>query len=150
MTGVVLGVGSPFGGDRVGWRVVDRLAAEGEDRVRLEALDRPGPALVTAMAGAGFAVIVDAVRPAPAPGTLHRLTGLGDLPARSPASSHGFGVAEALALGQRLVQLPAWVVIGVEAGPSDLPDEETVARTADAVRGEIGAFYPVASAYLTP
>lgn len=137
--GVVLGVGSPFGGDRVGWRVVERLVAEGEDRVRLEALDRPGPALVTAMAGAAFAVIVDAVRPAPAPGTVHRLTDLGDLPARSPASSHGFGVAEALALGRRLGQLPPWVVIGVEAGPQALPGEVALGEAVRAVQREVAA-----------
>lgn len=139
MTGVVLGVGSPFGGDRVGWRVVERLAAAGETRARLEALDRPGPALVTAMAGAAFAVIVDAVRPAPAPGTVHRLTYSDDLPARSPASSHGFGVAEALALGQRLGQLPPWVVIGVEASPQALPGEAALGEAVRAVQREVAA-----------
>lgn len=150
MRGVVLGVGSPFGGDRVGWRVVDRLADEGEDRARLEALDRPGPALVTATEGADFAVIVDAVQAASAPGTCHRLTDLDNLPTGSPFSSHGLGLAEALALGERLGALPPWVVIGVAVDATNSPDTEVVARVTEAVRSEIEALSAAAPDGLRP
>ena len=135
---VVVGVGSPFGGDRAGWAVVARL---GElDGVRVEALDRPGPGLLNVLEGATAAVIVDAVRSDAVPGTLHRLTRLDQLPAASPASSHGLGLAEALALGERLGQLPPWVVIGVEAGSDALPGPDALEQAAEAVRRELAAF----------
>ena len=135
---VVVGVGSPFGGDRAGWAVVARL---GElDGVRVQALDRPGPALVGALEGAAAAVIVDAVRSGAEPGTLHRLTPIDQLPAAGATSSHGLGLAEALALGERLGQLPPWVVIGVEAEPQALPETAALDRAAAAVRRELAAF----------
>jgi len=140
MAGVVLGVGSPFGGDRVGWAVVERLAAEGENRVRLQALDRPGPALVTAAVEADFAVIVDAVRSPAQSGPLHRLPTTDRLPVLSPISTHGFGVSEALALGERLGQLPPWVVIGVVTPSGSLPGEAVLAEAVDAVKREVAAF----------
>ncbi|MEF8794679.1 hydrogenase maturation protease [Thiohalorhabdus sp.] len=140
MTGLVLGVGSPADSDRVGWQVVEGLAAEGEARVRLEALDRPGPGLVSAVTGADFAVIVDAVRSQACPGTLHRLTAIDQLPVPSSTSTHGFGVAEALALGERLEQLPPWVVIGVVTPAGSLPGEAVLADAVGAVQREVTAF----------
>jgi hydrogenase maturation protease len=95
---------------------------------------------VGALEDAAAAVIVDAVRSGAEPGTLHRLTRLDQLPAASPASSHGLGLAEALALGERLGQLPPWVVIGVEAGSDALPGPEALERAAAAVRRELAAF----------
>ena len=141
--GLVAGVGSPAVGDRIGWRVVERLATEEVDRpgrVRLQALDRPGPALVAALQGAAFAVIVDAVRSGGPPGGLHRFGPQDRLPQGRPASSHDFGVAEALALGERLGDLPPWVLIGAEADTEADLEEAVVARVARAVRREIDAF----------
>ncbi|WP_443081469.1 hydrogenase maturation protease [Thiohalorhabdus sp.] len=140
MAGVVLGVGSPEGGDRLGWMVVERLTAQGEGRARLEALDRPGPALVTAVVDADFAVIVDAVRSPAHAGPLHRLTTTEQLTEPSPTSTHGFGVAEALALGERLDQLPPWVVIGVAIPDGSLPGEAVLAEAVEAVQREVVAF----------
>lgn len=134
---VVVGVGSPCGGDRAGWAVVARLADL--DGARVEALDRPGPALVATLDGAAAAVIVDAVRSGAEPGTLHRFSRLDQLPTASPTSSHGLGVAEALALGERLGQLPPWVVIGVEADAEALPGAAALDRAAEAVRSELAA-----------
>jgi len=137
---VVVGVGSPFGGDRTGWAVIDRLAAgEPLPGVRLERLDRPGPALIPALGTAGRAVIVDAVRSGAAPGTLHRFTAADRLPRTRAVSGHGLGLADALALGERLGDLPPWVVIGVEAAPEALPPEEVLERAVRAVRAEAAA-----------
>jgi hydrogenase maturation protease len=135
---VVVGVGSPFGGDRAGWAVVTRLGDL--DGVRVESLDRPGPALLNALADATAAVVVDAVRSGAEPGTLHRLTALHQLPAAGPTSSHGLGLAEALALGERLEQLPPWVVIGVEVDAEALPSDAALDRAAEAVRRELAEF----------
>ncbi|KPV39666.1 hypothetical protein AN478_11135 [Thiohalorhabdus denitrificans] len=142
MSIAVLGIGSPFGGDRVGWAVVEALRPEAEARwpaVRLTALDRPGPGLLPHLEGVGYAVLVDAVRSGAPPGTLHRFRGLDGLPAADPLSSHGFGLAEALALAERVGVLPEWVVVGVEADVRKPPPEAVVARAAAAVREEVAA-----------
>ncbi|MFP4616259.1 MAG: hydrogenase maturation protease [Thiohalorhabdus sp.] len=138
----VLGIGSPFGGDRVGWTVVEALRAEAEaswPAVRLAALDRPGPGLLPHLEGVGHAVLVDAVRSGAPPGTLHRFRHLDELPAAEPLSSHGFGLAEALALAGRVGVLSEWVVVGVEADARTPPAEAVVARAAQAVREEVAA-----------
>ncbi|MFA9460234.1 hydrogenase maturation protease [Thiohalorhabdus methylotrophus] len=143
MTSVaVLGIGSPFGGDRLGWAVVEALRAGARDgwpEVRFRALDRPGAGLVAHLEGMDHAVLVDAVRTGAAPGTLHRITDRARLPVTDALSSHGFGLAEGLALAERLGQLPEWVVIGVEADPGSEPRQETVGRAVALVRAEVAA-----------
>ncbi len=61
-------------------------------------------------------VVVDAIVAGDPPGTVHVVTDLGRLPGAQPgASSHGGGIAEAIALGRALEQLPDRLfVIGVE------------------------------------
>jgi hydrogenase maturation protease len=125
MKAAVLGVGSPFGDDRLGWEAVAALRREpafagweARGLVTAEALDRPGIGLVSRLARDGRVVLVDAIRSGARPGTLHHI-GLDELLAcrASPASSHGIGLADALALARALDQLPARLVIfGVESG----------------------------------
>lgn len=114
---VVIGVGQEFrGDDGIGPEVVRRLAtdrADGADVAALE-LDGEPSRLVDAWEGAAVAVVVDALAGVE-PGSVHRIeVGPGsDLPA-GPASSHGLGVGEAVALGRALGRLPEkLVVIGV-------------------------------------
>ena len=97
-------------------------------RQRSRALDLPGVTvlasdgepsrLLDAWAGARLAIVVDAVRPGgDAPGQIHRFAD--DCPAGctpGSASTHGLGIAEAIALGQALDRLPERLVIfAVEA-----------------------------------
>ncbi len=104
MKRAVIGIGSPFAGDRAGWLVVDRLQPlEGVDCLKL---DRPGPALLQQMEGYQQVILVDAVLSS-GPDEVMVL----DRPAleslAQPAiSSHAAGVAEAIALGSALGNLP--------------------------------------------
>jgi hydrogenase maturation protease len=103
----VIGIGSPRGDDRVGWCVADALARQPRAAdARILKLDRPGAALLDALAGRRRVVIVDAAATGAAPGTLYRvsLPDLAEIPAA--ASSHGFGLAQALELGRGLGVLP--------------------------------------------
>jgi hydrogenase maturation protease len=108
MSVLVVGVGSPFGDDRVGWEVVAALEAglhEGA-AIRTLALDRPGAGLINALDGVQHAIIVDAAQDADVPpGTLHWLD-LSEIGASSSASSHGFGLGQALALARALDAAP--------------------------------------------
>jgi hydrogenase maturation protease len=113
----ILGVGSPFGADRLAWQAVDHLAGLGLTDCELTKLDRPGSQLLTYLQGVERVVIIDAVRLSDNPGsvitidleTLHQLEYL--------TSSHGFGVAEAIALAGQLGQLPSnFHILGIQTG----------------------------------
>lgn len=145
---VVIGVGNAFrGDDGVGPAVLAALAASdprggllGADLVEL---DGEASRLVDAWTGAGLAVVVDAVRTGAPPGTVLTVDVDPDAPPASgpAASSHGTGVAEAVALGAALGRLPdRLVVVGVEGarigdGPGlSPPVAAAVAPAALAVR----------------
>lgn len=116
---VVIGVGNRFRhDDAVGPRVVDLLAASPVGgRARLVELDGEPSRLVEAWAGAGVAVVVDAVSSGEdPPGTIRRLE-LPDLDAVGPGQggTHGLGVGTAAALGRAVGRMPGrLVVLGVE------------------------------------
>jgi hydrogenase maturation protease len=93
---IVIGVGNPWRRDDGAGPAVARAAGGvcTDDPARLLEL----------WEGAAHAVIVDACVSGAPPGTIHR----GDSGAPShPASSHGFGVADAIALARSLGRLPA-------------------------------------------
>lgn len=141
----VLGVGSPYGDDQVGWKVIEALCqSEGfaglsEDTVAAHKCDRPGSQLVEYFKDAQATIIVDAVHSGAPPGTVHRLK-LSDLDTGASSellSSHGFGLADALALAKSLGALPNRVVIyGIEISPDaarPTPDQALSEDVAQAV-----------------
>ncbi len=103
----IVGVGSPFGEDRVGWLAAGYLEAQLEQRypgtlLRCTQLDRPGSALLEYLKPApGVILLLDAVLASPetAPVACYSLD---ELDAQQGVSSHGFGVAETLRLGKTL------------------------------------------------
>ncbi|HMA30432.1 MAG TPA: hydrogenase maturation protease [Casimicrobiaceae bacterium] len=122
----ILGIGSPAGDDRAGWAAAEAVRASAwyrsrADSVEVACLDRPGLALLAAMQGATRVVLIDAFRSGAAPGTVRRLD-LDRIAMQETGrvSSHGFGLAEALALGHALGVLPPRLTLfGVEAGEAD-------------------------------
>ena len=119
----MLGIGSPFGDDRVGWEVAETLQQDpwvaARNDLAVLACDRPGAVLVELLQGAELAILIDAVQAGLDPGTVLSFEGadlhtqFGVLP-----SSHGFGLAAALELAKALGDLPAeLVVFGIEIGP---------------------------------
>jgi hydrogenase maturation protease len=85
--------------------------------------------------------VVDAVVSGGPPGTIYRFNAHGaGVPvelSRSP-SSHGWGVAEALALGKVFQELPPWLIIyGIEGknfGPGQEVSQEVAAAIPEAAR----------------
>lgn len=122
---MILGVGSPFGDDRLGWVAIEALqcsaalAAATGASLSFAALDRPGALLLAHWHDADRVIVVDAVRSGAPPGTPHRLEP-GALAASEPVSSHGFGLASALELARALDCLPSRLVAyGIEIDPSN-------------------------------
>lgn len=130
---LIVGVGSPHGDDRAGWLVIQALdaalapAERAAARLTTLALDRPGMALVEYVRGAERVVVVDALQGRDAPGALVIVQAEDLQRGAGATSTHGFGVAEAWALGATLKLIPeASMLIGI-----------TIA--AHALEGDVGA-----------
>ncbi len=128
-TPLIIGIGSPFGADRLGWLAVEHLQAR-RPELRTRLLDRPGAGLLHHLQGERAVCLIDAARGHAPVGHLYRLTP-GELPQEGLAltSSHALGVAEALALGAAVGELPEplWL-LAVETGEHG--DPEAVLETA--------------------
>ncbi len=117
MTPLVIGVGNRWrGDDGVGPRTIEALAQLDSLDAELLTLDGEPARLVAAWQGRPVVVVVDAIVAGDPPGTVHVITDLDRLPdAAAGASSHAGGIAEAVALGRALGQLPdRLLVVGVE------------------------------------
>ncbi len=95
--------------------------------VVIELAELPGIGLLNLMEGASFAILVDAVRSGVKVGTVHIIAEnqLNAFAAGS-GSAHGWGVAETLSLGRKLMpsSLPhKLILIGIEAGQFSLGDK---------------------------
>src|SRR5579859_3929386 len=107
---LVIGIGNSYrNDDGVGPAVLALLRTMQLPGVRLLECDGDCSALLAAWQGADAVVLVDAVSSSASPGTIYRFDLLAqELPRDlSFHSTHAFGVAEALALGRVLEQLPA-------------------------------------------
>jgi hydrogenase maturation protease len=120
----ILGIGSPFGADRLGWHAVELLQRLRSPDWELIKLDRPGSDLIRYIEHQQDVVILDAVQAGQTPGRAMRLE-MEDLRlAACRTSSHGLGVADALEMAAQLGLLPQrLLLIGLEAGadPNRLP-----------------------------
>lgn len=131
----VIGLGSPFGDDRIGWQVVDRLAESGLPAgVEAVRCGVPGRDLLPLLGGLARAILVDAVRGEGRPGDIVRCSraDLAGVPDRG--STHGFGVAATLDLAAAMGCLPPQLeIIGIEAGEAEAaPGQEIDAAVAAA------------------
>ncbi|MGF1666500.1 MAG: hydrogenase maturation protease [Acidimicrobiia bacterium] len=115
MSALVIGVGNPDrGDDGVGWRVIELLADEMPTvRCRGDAVE-----LIEAWADTPEVIVVDAMSSGAPAGTI--VIGAAETVPDSPTSSHGFGLAQAMALAGALGSLPAdLTVVGIEGGSYD-------------------------------
>ena len=138
----VIGVGNAWrGDDAVGLLVARRLMADQLPEVEIVECRGTVTAVREAWNDAAGVIVVDAVVSGGHPGAIYRFNAHGGgVPAqlsRSP-SSHGWGVAEALALGQLFQELPPYLIIyGIEGqnfGPGQEVSQEVAAAIPEAVR----------------
>jgi hydrogenase maturation protease len=125
---VVIGIGNPYrNDDGVGPAVAAQIEEQHLPGVRVVISEGEPAGLLEAWAGADLAVVVDAIHRLPAsPGRIHRLTADQLESGGTAASSHGFGVPDALRLGRALEQLPCRVVIfAVEAADTGAGTERS-------------------------
>jgi len=111
---VVIGLGNPDrGDDGVGPAVARSLAARLPPAIRVVVRRGDMLSLLTDWADADTVICIDAAAPAGSPVRRHRLDLSTDVlaPEPAPASSHGFGLAEAIALARTLGVAPSRIVV---------------------------------------
>jgi hydrogenase maturation protease len=133
MTGPVrvIGLGSPYGDDRAGWAVIDRLAAW-EQPVPADLLRCTDPALdlLPALVDARRVLLVDAVDCGAPPGTVDLWRGEAIGVVRSALSSHGLDAGQVLALGTRLGMVPDDLTLyGIAVDPAACGPEQSSMST---------------------
>lgn len=118
---LVIGIGNSYrGDDGVGPAIIALLRAEKLPGAQLFVCDGDCSSLLDAWQGTDAVVLIDAVSSGAPPGTIYRFDALAQpLPREmSFQSTHAFGVAEALALGRALGQLPASLMLYAIEGKS--------------------------------
>jgi hydrogenase maturation protease len=118
----IVGIGSPFGDDRIGWRVVDALAAMAvEPGVEVALCANPAAELLPLLRGIETLILVDGFCTGAQPGRLVRCS-RADLSAGSAAlSNHGVSIPALLDLAEALGELPSAIeLFGIEIDPASL------------------------------
>jgi hydrogenase maturation protease len=120
---IVIGIGNRWRtDDGIGPAVAEAVAGRRLPGVDVIVLDGEPGRLLDAWDGADVAVVVDAMRVGYAPGHVEILDA--GLPFGAQGSSHGLGLAEALALGRRLDRLPGRIaVLAVEGADFSYGDQ---------------------------
>ncbi len=134
----VIGVGSPFADDHIAYDVIQLLRQEPSVSASLQYYDRPGWYLLEYMQEFDIVHLVDAIISDKPIGTLHRYNDIDYFKTQETLlSSHSFGLAETLLLGQSLNQLPAQLVIhGIEIAV-DNSDKKRLKESCVALVGKI-------------
>lgn len=103
----VIGIGSPFGKDQLGWNVIEALknTSPYED-IEYIIADRPGIKLLDLIKGADYVILIDAVNEASRAGEIVQLTRTDLINTCGVFSSHAVGVSDTLALGTILGLTP--------------------------------------------
>ena len=104
---LILGIGSPFADDQLGWLVADKLAeivnSKNIDNIIVESVDRPGLNLLNYLdSNYNQILLIDAVYAKSKPGTIYHLKASQILSFDGFLSSHSIGVSPSLALANAL------------------------------------------------
>ena len=131
---LVIGLGNAMRrDDGIGPAAIELLERETLPAADMIVLDGESTRLIEAWRGRSRAIVIDAVAAGSRAGTIHEVeVGTDALPDwDAGASTHGAGIAEAVALGRALDRLPAeLVVFGVE--PDDLSHGPGLSPAVDA------------------
>ena len=140
----IIGVGSPFGSDRIGWDGVAALAEQYSNQgLEFKILDRPGVNLLDYIQDVGAVILVDAIKAGLEPGKVVSFKEDEIKTDYQVHSTHGFGVAEVIALGRELEVLPKNIIfIGMEISnePEWMPSSEQMKALKKLVTTEMFIF----------
>lgn len=123
----VIGIGSPFGEDTLGWKVIDELQMHrhlikwNTSDLQLIKSDRPGIRLLELMQDTQHVFLVDAAKTGSPIGTIHCLKNKEINAYEDNLSTHDIGISQTLKIGEALNELPQSITLYViEIGHHDL------------------------------
>ena len=134
---LVIGVGNPdCGDDAVGIEVARRLLARGLRDASVRQSPRNASRLLESWQGRARVILIDAAAGAGRPGAIYRFEAdAGPLPvSRLQASTHSWGVVEAVEVARSLGELPASVVVYAIEGTSFGPGQRLSASVRRAAK----------------
>nr|WP_282103551.1 hydrogenase maturation protease [Halomonas getboli] len=139
----MFGLGSPRGPDRLGWLAAERLSTELAARrdVTVDRLGQPSDLFLHPLTAGDRLLLLDAMRGQGPPGTVMAFSPE-ELPVEvGSVSSHGIGLAEALALVEALGLCRAGIrILGIEMAPAGAELGETaIERLREEVRRWLAA-----------
>ncbi|OGV45519.1 MAG: hypothetical protein A3F46_06705 [Legionellales bacterium RIFCSPHIGHO2_12_FULL_42_9] len=130
----VLGIGSPFGDDHLGFYAINilkqrpKLAQLSPQQLHLDYCDRPGMYLLELIKATQKVFLIDAIKTGAAIGTLHCFKNEKIESINSNLSTHALGIGEAMKIGAALKILPPNIVLyGIEIG--DISGQLTMSNT---------------------
>lgn len=116
----VLGIGSPFGDDQVGWHVAQGLMPHFSQQaaICIEIHDRPGMRLLELIRGFDTIFIIDAIQSGQPIGTLHQFQKESLFESETRFSTHAPSILQALQVASALDELPKAMIqfYGIEIG----------------------------------
>ena len=146
----VIGIGSPFGNDTLGWQTIERLKQQHilatllPERVNLIATDRPGVNLIQTLQGASFVILVDAILDEHPHADVIRLSKDQLITAKNVLSSHSLDVASAIALADKLHVLPEKLLLmglAIDVQQAERIPEESIHKLVDAIIYELENYF---------
>jgi len=117
----IIGIGSPYGADQAGWRLIEMLEREPDlqsfTNVSLDFIKcmHPDMMLLDSLSGSDYAILIDAVQGGLKGNVIQ--VDKQEILENTRLSTHSLGVKEMLLLGSRLGSLPQdFAIIGIEVG----------------------------------
>lgn len=150
----VIGIGSPFSNDSLGWQVINELKQQDRqhpiwpEQVELIETDRPGINLIQMLQDTQFVILIDAIHDESRHGEVIRLEKNQLSHSLNSISSHNLDVASAIALAEKLKLLPKMLVIiglGVNPKQNQLFQASDIQKLTDAVIRELATCIPQSS-----
>jgi len=137
----IIGIGSPFHNDDIGWRVIAYLRQLDElpETIELVEADRPGIGLLHLLQGQQLVILVDALVQAERHGEIVLLDKAQLALTGSNYSSHGLDVASALRLAEKLQRLPQQlkiVAMAIDPARDTAVDQTAIDRLAKSILAE--------------
>lgn len=146
----VIGIGSPFGNDRLGWEVIDCLKQKKQlkyltnEQLDLISLDRPGLNLLNFLQNTQTAFLIDALKTGASLGTLHQYEKKEIDPQFVADFSHDIGLGYTLKMGKTLNLLPNNIrlygieinEVGFESTPSEII-KKSILKLANIIEDDI-------------
>lgn len=118
----LIGIGSPYGDDQVGWKVIQLVRERGLP-LQGQCCAVPATTLLPLLQQQDNVILIDAVVGNAPLGSVQHWVGIQAISSVQQAiSSHGFDLATLLSLAQRLDMLPSQVQLyGIVIDPNTLP-----------------------------